>query len=76
MRNLKEVEISQKLFGYGLSLMGVRILECLNILDLVENLYPCERKIGLIGHSGGSAIVSILAWIVPSVKLVRHRLRQ
>ena len=67
MRNLKEVEISQKLFSYGLSLMGVRILECLNILNLVENLYPGDRKIGLIGHSGGSAIARILAWIVPSV---------
>ena len=67
MRNLKEVAISQKLFSYGLSLMGVRILECLKILNLVESLYPGDRKIGLIGHSGGSAIARILAWIVPSV---------
>ncbi|MEE2924984.1 MAG: hypothetical protein VX619_09430 [bacterium] len=68
MRNLEEVQVSQKLFSYGLSLMGVRIRECINILKLVEKLYQGKRRIGLVGHSGGSAIARLLAWIVPSVK--------
>ena len=67
MENLQEVKISQQLFSYGFSLMGVRIYECFKILNLVKKLFPSQRKIGLIGHSGGSAIASLLAWIVPNI---------
>ncbi len=68
MQNLEEVQISRKLFRYGFSLMGVRIYECLRILNLVKKLFSGKRKIGLIGHSGGSAIASLLAWMVPNVE--------
>ena len=61
MRNLEEVQVSQKLFSYGLSLMGVRIRECINILKLVEKLYQGKRRIGLVAHSDGSAIARLLA---------------
>lgn len=63
MENLEEVQVSQNLFSMGLSLMGVRIYECLQTLKLVKKLFPNKRKIGLLGHSGGSTIAYILAWI-------------
>lgn len=63
MQNLHEVKISQNLFSMGLSLMGVRIYESLQTLKLIRKLYPSDRKIGLLGHSGGSTIAHILAWI-------------
>lgn len=64
MRRIQEKQISQKLFKYGIFMMGVRINECLKSLELVKKLFPGQRKIFTIGHSGGSNISLLSSWIL------------
>lgn len=67
MRRIQEKQISQKLFQYGIFMMGVRINECLKSLELTRKLYPGQRNIFTIGHSGGSNISLLSSWILNDI---------
>lgn len=62
-----EAKISRKLLLHGFSLMGIRVYESLLLLKYLLYLDKVDnKKIGIIGHSGGSSSVHLI------VRLTSH----
>ena len=61
MENRYEREIGRNLFLHGFHLMGLRIYEAALCLEILKSNPAIDTKrIGLLGHSGGSAIAHLL----------------
>lgn len=64
MRNQYEANIGRKLLNLGFPLMGIRIYECLRVLEITRSLSMVQpEKIAVMGHSGGSTIAQLLSYV-------------
>jgi len=64
-----EVKISRKLLLHGFSLMGIRVYESLLLLKYLLYLNKVDNKrIGIIGHSGGSSIAHLIVRLTSHIR--------
>jgi hypothetical protein len=69
MRRIYEDEINPKLMRLGFPLMGIRIYEALRAIEVLKNLKIVDLdRLGVIGHSGGSSIASLVSYCTPAIK--------
>ena len=68
--NRGEVLMSYKLLLNGFTLMGMRVYEVLLLLKYVQSLdYVSNDNIGLLSHSGGSAVANLLVHATEKIKV-------
>lgn len=62
--SVEEAAIARELLRNGFTLMGLRVYEVLLMKKYLQQL-PQVRpdRLGIIGHSGGSAVASLVVWI-------------
>ncbi|MBN2484029.1 MAG: hypothetical protein JXD21_07515 [Candidatus Omnitrophica bacterium] len=73
MRSYSSVEnrITRDLLTDGFSLMGLRVYETLLVLKYLSYLDVIDsRRIGLLAHSGGSAVATLLVRVTDKIKVM------
>lgn len=66
--NKPEETISERLLSNGFTLMGLRIYETHLLIEYLKSRNFVNKKIGIIGHSGGSELINLVVRISNDIK--------
>jgi len=63
-----EEKISEKLLANGFTLMGLRMYEAHLLIEYLKSKNFVNKKIGIIGHSGGSELANLVVRVSEDIK--------